>query len=107
MPKTRRIVGIGLAATLAMVVISYLGLRIYLSSDSVKQLASAKLTEKLGGDVRVTDFTSDLNSTTLQIEIPGAASDPPLIKGTVHVDVSPIGLAGGRSPQARHLKVSR
>ena len=99
MPKTRRIVGIGLAATLAMVVISYLGLRIYLSSDSVKQLASAKLTEKLGGDVRVTDFTSDLNSTTLQIEIPGAASDPPLVKGTVQVDVSPIGLASGRTPQ--------
>lgn len=99
MSKTRRIVGLGLAVTLSLVVLSYLGLRIYLNSDSVKQLASAKLTEKLGGDVRVTDLTSDLNSTTLQIEIPGAASDPPLIKGTVHVDVSPIGLASGRTPQ--------
>jgi len=99
MQKTRRIAGIVFAGILLVAIVGYLSLRMYLSSDSVKELASAKLTEKFGGDVRVTDLTSDFSSTTMQVEIPGAPSEAPLIRGRVHVDVSPIGLAAGSEPK--------
>ena len=99
MQKSRRI---GLIISLVMVGLGlggYFGLKLYLRSDSVKELAAAKLTEKLGGDVRVTEMTSDFSSTTMQVELPGLPSEPPLIKGSLYVDVSPLGLAAGSTPK--------
>ncbi len=100
MQKTRRILIIGLVALAVLVAVGYFGLRMYLNSNSVKELASAKLTEKLGGEVRVTEMSSDMSSTTLQVEIPGGASEPPLVKGSIRVDVSPLGLAAGSDPKS-------
>jgi len=89
----------GLAALAVLVAVGYFGLRVYLNSNSVKELASAKLTEKLGSEVRVTEMSSDMSSTTLQVEIPGDASEAPLVKGSIRVDVSPLGLAAGSDPK--------
>ena len=100
MQKTRRILIIGLIALAVLVAVGYFGLRMYLNSNSVKELASAKLTEKFGGEVRVTEMSSDMSSTTLQVEIPGGASEPPLVKGSIRVDVSPLGLAAGSEPKS-------
>ncbi len=98
--KTRRIAGIVVAVALGVTILGYFAMRMYLRSDSVKELAAAKLTEKFGGDVRVTEMTSDLTSTTLQVEIPGVKTEPPLLKGSLHVDVSPLGLAAGSNPKS-------
>ena len=100
MQKSRRIALIVLGVVAGLVVAGYLGLRVYLGSDSAKQLAGAKLTEKFGGDVKVTELESGLSSTSVHIEVAGESADKPLVTGVVEVDVSPIGLAAGREPQA-------
>ena len=100
MQKTRRILIIGLVTLAVLLVVGYFGLRLYLNSNSVKELASAKLTEKLGGEVRVTEMSSDMSSTTLRVEIPAGGLEPPLVQGSIRVDVSPLGLAAGSEPKS-------
>lgn len=98
MQKARRIAIIAAGSVAVFAIAGFLAYRSYLKSDSVKNLAGQKLSEKLGAEVVVTNITSGAGSTTLQIELPSGPNEPPLIKGTVRVDVSPIGLAAGSQP---------
>ena len=80
MRRTRRIAGIALAVILGIVLLAFLGLRVYHGSDAATQLASEKLTEKFGSEVKVTRLESGLGSTSAHIEIAGHSSNvPPLV----------------------------
>ena len=103
MQKSRRIVLIVAGVLVGIALAGYLGLRIYLGSNSAKQLAAAKLTEKFGSDVTVTELESGVSSTSVHLEVAGESAQKPLLAGVVHVDVSPIGLAAGREPQVINI----
>ncbi len=99
MQKTRRIALIAAGILVGVAIAGYVGMRVYLGSNSAKQLAAAKLSEKFGSDVKVTELESGLSSTSVHVEVAGQSAEKPLLAGVVHVDVSPIGLAAGRDPQ--------
>ena len=98
-----------LAVCAVLVVLAYVGLNWYLSTESARNMATEELSKALGGRVTVQSIDAGLGSTTVDIVIPAEASTEPgapasgadidpVLVGTVRANVSPVGLAAGRSP---------
>jgi len=98
----RRILRISAIVLLGLVVVvglGCLGLRAYLNTGSAHRLISDSLTDRFGGDIVVKEVSSGMGSTSVEIELPGSANEPtPIVKGTVHLDASPVALAAGSTP---------
>ncbi len=99
MRKVRRAAILILGIVLALFVLMYFGQFAYMRTSSARNLAAAKIGEKLGGNVKITELSAGIGSTDLQMEIPGAPGEPALVTGKVSVDVSPLALAIGSEPK--------
>ena len=95
MRRTAKILGIIAAIVVVLCVVVVVGAWIYVGTDSARQLVAGKVSEQLGGEVRVTSLELGGSSTDVALEIPGGDPAAPLFAGHVSLDESALGLARG------------
>ena len=83
-----------------LVGLAYVGLQIYLTTDSAKSLAAEEVKKIIGNDVKITELSVGVTGNTrVHIAImPKTESETPLIDGTIELDSSGLSLATGSMP---------
>lgn len=81
----------------ALIVVAWFGLKIYLNSSSVRQMASTQLSEAIGLPVQVEELSVGAGSTTAALRIPDTEAGEDLLRiGSLNTDISLSGLLTGR-----------
>ena len=101
MRKTFRWIGYAFLTLFVLVILVYVGLQIYLTTDSAKNLAAEEVKKIIGNDVKITELSVGVTGgTRVHIAImPKTESETPLVDGTIELDSSGLGLASGSMPK--------
>lgn len=101
MRRPLRLLGIGLSAVVALLVIAYIGLHVYLNTGSARQLAADQIGAVVGRPVEVRALTTGLSGDTrVELALPAGGQSEPLAAGVVTANVSLLALARGERPTA-------
>lgn len=87
-----------------LLVVGWIGLKVYLSSSGARNMVATQLSDTLGLPVQVSSLDVGLGSTSVALSIPDAAAGPDadLLKiGSLNTDVSLGGLASGHTTPSR------
>ena len=98
MRKTAKIIGIIAALLVLLLVVAVVGGWFYVNSSAGRQMIATKVTEQLGGEVRIDSLGLGGSSTTVGLTIPGGDAQAPLFAGNIAIDKSGLDLAGGADP---------
>ena len=95
MRKTAKICGIIAAVLLLLIVVAVAGAWFYANSSAGRSLVAEKVSEQLGGEVRIDSLGLGASSTSVTLALPAGDPQAPLFAGTIDLDKSAYALAGG------------
>ena len=111
MRRFSRILLWGTVSLVVFLVVAFIGLRVYLGTDSARRMASDQIAIAIGGPVVVESLDAGAGSTSVTLTIPVAptaqvvaanaadtAPTPPLFQGRIRVNASLLELATGQMP---------